>query len=295
MRFTAIAVVGLSICLTSSAGCSPKTARLEMPFPKARQEYPTVLTRREPAPEQWSRAMADPPGTDRFFYTSGDLRLRAWSGKPKLHEGKLPAIVFLHDGFVFLPDDWKSCQIFLDAGFFVMCPTYRGENGNPGHFEMFWGEVDDIRAAVKYLAEKESRVDPERIYVFGHGTGGNLAALVSMYDDQEIQLTASCGGLYPYTIFSKWRQHLPFDGRNPRERQLRTLAGNTEWLKHPHFAYMGDQDELIESIPTFQAEVAETKAPVTITTLAGDHEMSLKVAMRAFVKEITDYEKKKGR
>ncbi len=60
----------------------------------------------------------------------------------------------------------------------LMFPTLRGSFGNPGHQETFFGEVDDVLAAADYLA-KVDYVDPARIYLGGHSTGGTLALLVA--------------------------------------------------------------------------------------------------------------------
>ena len=59
-----------------------------------------------------------------------------------------------------------------------MYPSLRGGNENPGFFEDSYGEVDDVLAAADYLA-KQTDVDPQRIYLGGHSTGGTLALLVA--------------------------------------------------------------------------------------------------------------------
>ena len=64
------------------------------------------------------------------------------------------------------------------AGIVMMYPSLRGGNDNPGRREGFLGEVDDILAAAEYLA-RESYVDPGRIYLGGHSTGGTLAMLAA--------------------------------------------------------------------------------------------------------------------
>ncbi len=48
-----------------------------------------------------------------------------------------------------------------------------GENDNPGQFELFYGEVDDAVAAIDYL-RSVPYVDPSRIYLAGHSTGGSI-------------------------------------------------------------------------------------------------------------------------
>ena len=64
------------------------------------------------------------------------------------------------------------------AGFAVLLPTPRAENGNPGDFEMFFGELDDARAALE-RARSLRGIDPDRIAIFGHSAGAVLTALLS--------------------------------------------------------------------------------------------------------------------
>ena len=60
----------------------------------------------------------------------------------------------------------------------MMFPSLRGGNDNPGVREGFFGEVDDVLAAAEYLS-KQAFVDPQRIYLGGHSTGGTLVLLVA--------------------------------------------------------------------------------------------------------------------
>src|SRR5262249_44512173 len=107
-------------------------------------------------------------GITRTEYESAGRKLKAWVHSPK-GSGPRPALVYLHGGFAFGNDDMEECQPFVAAGFVVMCPSFRGENGNAGNFEMMFGEVDDAAAAVRWLAAQKT-VDPKRIYVFGHSS-----------------------------------------------------------------------------------------------------------------------------
>jgi alpha/beta superfamily hydrolase len=72
----------------------------------------------------------------------------------------------------------QSARAFREAGLVLMLPALRGANENPGHNECLFGEVDDVLAAAAYLATRED-VDPERVYLGGHGVGGTLALLVA--------------------------------------------------------------------------------------------------------------------
>ena len=258
--------------------------KLDRPYLEVRRAHATVLTDMVRAPEKVDVA-APPAGVQEVTYRSGDLQLKAWLVlPPKGPADTFPAIVYLHGGFALGKDDLDPCKPFLDAGYAVFLPSLRGENGNPGHFELLYGEVDDARAALQWLAQ-DKRIDKGRIYAFGHGVGGGLAALLSLWDDVPLLATGSSGGLYPYTVFASWSDILPFDRRNPLERQLRLLLGNTGDMKHPHYAYIGAQDDLKSVVGPAQEELKQTNAPLTITFLDGD-QVTSSPRRRRFIRDI---------
>lgn len=105
---------------------------------------------------------------------------------------KHPAIVWITGGFSnALGEMWgpqsrandQTASAYRDAGIVTLYPTLRGGNDNPGQAEGFFGEVDDILSAADYLATLPY-VDPDRIYLGGHSTGGTLVLLVASYDDR---------------------------------------------------------------------------------------------------------------
>ena len=59
-----------------------------------------------------------------------------------------------------------------------MLPALRGCNENRGSREYFLGEVDDVLAALDFLARRPD-VDPEQVYLGGHSTGATLALLTA--------------------------------------------------------------------------------------------------------------------
>ena len=59
-----------------------------------------------------------------------------------------------------------------------MYASQRGGNMNPGRKEGFLGECDDVLAAARFLAA-QPYVDPNRIFLGGHSTGGTLALFVA--------------------------------------------------------------------------------------------------------------------
>lgn len=70
--------------------------------------------------------------------------------------------------------------------------SWRGESGNPGRFEAFYGEVDDLLAAAAFV-KALPYVDPARVYIAGRGTGGTLALLAAATND-DVRAVFSFGG-----------------------------------------------------------------------------------------------------
>jgi dipeptidyl aminopeptidase/acylaminoacyl peptidase len=100
----------------------------------------------------------------------------------------------------------------------MMYPSLRGGNKNPGFKELCFGEVDDVLAATDYLA-KQPFVDPKRIYLGGHSTGGTLVALVAERSDRYRAVFA----FGPIAAVGNYGvDKLPFDYKDKRELILRS-------------------------------------------------------------------------
>ncbi|RKH12271.1 peptidase [Corallococcus praedator] len=109
---------------------------------------------------------------------------------PVREGGRRPAMVWLHGGFnwgigplAWQPadrDNDQSARAFREAGMVLMLPSLRGANDNPGEHEYFLGEADDVVAAIDFLAQRPD-VDPARIYLGGHSTGGTLALIAAAH------------------------------------------------------------------------------------------------------------------
>ncbi|MGF6213784.1 alpha/beta hydrolase family protein [Comamonas sp. 4034] len=120
-------------------------------------------------------------------YHSGGMPLAGFV-TPNPKDGKRhPVIIWLTGGDSNTLDDFwtegtpgndQSASAFRKADMVMMFPTLRGGNSNPGQREYFWGEVDDVTAAVLFAA-RLPYVDPARIYLGGHSTGATLALLVA--------------------------------------------------------------------------------------------------------------------
>jgi alpha/beta superfamily hydrolase len=114
--------------------------------------------------------------------------MSAWLHEPEYGK-KVPAIIWLTGGFPptgvgdFLTgardhSNDQSASAFRERNFVTMYPAVRGIQGNPGKQESFFGEVDDVLAALRFL-QAHDRVNTEEIYLGGHSTGGTLALLVA--------------------------------------------------------------------------------------------------------------------
>jgi len=121
------------------------------------------------------------------YKSTGNLGLPAFITPDPKDGQKRPAIIWLTGGDTNSLDDFwtpgpesndQSASEFRKAGIVMMFPTLRGGNQNPGGKEFFYGEVDDVLAAANHLAGRPY-VDPNRIYLGGHSTGGTLALLVA--------------------------------------------------------------------------------------------------------------------
>jgi acetyl esterase/lipase len=153
---------------------------------EARRDFRTTISHRpagspplpDPPPELFVRSdyVGASGGTLPAFVTPapGDGRRR-------------PAIIWLTGGETNSLDDFwtpgpeaddQSASAFRAAGLVMMFPTLRGGNGGADGQEYFYGEVDDVLAAAEHLA-RLPYVDPERIYLGGHSTGGTLALLTA--------------------------------------------------------------------------------------------------------------------
>lgn len=104
---------------------------------------------------------------------------------------KHPAIVWISGGDQTIVDFWtprdpendQSAAIFREKGIVTFYPAVRALNGNPGSIEGFYGETDDVVAATKWL-KQQPFVDPDRVFLGGHSTGGTLALLSSEYANE---------------------------------------------------------------------------------------------------------------
>jgi dienelactone hydrolase len=235
----------------------------------ARSRFRTKLLRKGPAPQR-SSPIKPPTGVNEVEYRSGELRLKAWVNRPVDDTGKHPAILFLHGGFAYDKDDWDLTKPFRDAGYVVLTPILRGENGQAGSFTLWYDEVDDVLAAAEYL-KAQPYVDARRLYVAGASAGGTLALFAAMTSKQ-FRAAASYSASPDQALLVKHAKiDLPFDKNNPRELQLRSPLAYAASFKCPVRIYYATQDHFVLTSKR-TAEVAKERGlDVESVRIEGDH------------------------
>ena len=212
---------------------------------EARKGFTTHLMKKQSegdAPEQ--------PPADLFRLTTypsplGDMAAYV---SPSPNDGKKhPAIIWLIGGFSNGIHDtpWQpassqndqSASAYREAGIIMMYPSRRGGNTNPGYREDFLGEADDIIAARDYLA-KLDYVDPNRIYLGGHSTGGTLALIVAELDNK-FRAVFAFGPVDDVSGYGS--DILNYDLSNPKETNLRSPI---KWLQD-----IGNPTYVLKALP----------------------------------------------
>ncbi len=208
----------------------------------ARRGFQTQLVRRETAQEPVQPAPAGVFEVVKFRSKVGDLAayLTPDPGDGKRH----PAIVWITGGDCNTigpvwedadPRDDQTARAFREAGIVMMFPSLRGGNVNPGFKEGFFGEVDDVLSATDFLA-RQTYVDPKRIYLGGHSTGGTLVFLVAASSDR-YRAVFSFGPVDLVRFYPT--QFLPFNTNNSKELALRSPLYWLHSVLSPTFVFEG--------------------------------------------------------
>ena len=219
---------------------------------EARRGFTTRIVRRDSTNEP---VRQPPPNLFRIVrYDSPVGKLAAYLTPDPKDGKKHPAIVWITGGDCNSIDEgcWKegppsndqSANAYRKAGIVMMFPALRGGNDNPGTKESFLGEVDDVIAAADYLRKQEF-IDPDRIYLGGHSTGGTLVLLTAECTDR-FRAVFSFGPVENVAGYGP--EYLPFDQSNPLEVELRSPGPWLSCVRSPVFVLEGTNQGNLQSL-----------------------------------------------
>lgn len=230
--------------LGGSAPTSALTKKYDS-FAQAHDAFTTTLAREENDDD----SIPEPPEGlfDLVSYPSKVGDLAAYVSSDPGDGQKHPLIIWVVGGWGNGIDDFPWCypewdndqtgSAFWQAGLLTMYPSFRGGNGNPGNYETLFGEVDDIVSAYEYAASLPY-VDPERIYLGGHSTGGTRALLASEYTDKF--RAVFCFGAVDEIKYHNSSQ-FTFDTDNEDEYVMRSPIYWLSDVKSPTFLIEGSE------------------------------------------------------
>lgn len=232
----------LFLGIARTAAAQPQANQAATPLAQARHGFATKTVDRGVKDEP----VATPPAEvlQVVHYDSPVGKLPAYLSVAPDSKKRWPAIVWITGGDCnSIGDVWspapkhndQSARAFRESGIITMYPALRGGNGGPGKRESFFGEVDDVLAAAEFL-RKQDFVDPDRIYLGGHSTGGTLALLVAEYGGH-FRAVFSFGPVASVAGYDK--EFLSFDVSNPMEVKLRSPAYWVKSVASPTFVFEG--------------------------------------------------------
>ena len=273
----------IAALLLLTAGCSAPAVSEPIPpaqsglalsretYLAARARFRTNLIRLGPASEHREYPTC-PPDAVEVAYSSagGDLKAFASPVRPGAKPG--PAVLFLHGGFEFGPGHWDLIRPFRDAGYVVLIPTLRGENGQPGTCSLLYDEVDDVLAAAEVLANRPD-VDPTHLYLAGHSVGGTLTLLTALTSDR-FHAAASFSAAPDVVEWSRGRfDRIPFPLDQPEEFRMRSAVAFATGFRCPVRLYFAEEEYWLQPATRRTALLAEQAGlNVRAVELPGGHD-----------------------
>lgn len=208
---------------------------------EARAAHPMAIARQT---REGSPAPVPPEGVMRLVtYPSPAGDMSAYLTPLPKDGARHPAIVWISGGDSnTIGDFWspadpandQTAAAFRKAGIVTLYPATRGGNDDPGYRELFYGEIDDILAAADYLA-KQPGVDPDRIYLGGHSTGGTTVLLAAELSDR-FRGVFAFGPVYD---IREYRDLLPVPITDADQARVRSPGYWLSSIRTPVFVFEG--------------------------------------------------------
>ncbi|MEO1523786.1 MAG: alpha/beta fold hydrolase [Planctomycetota bacterium] len=210
-----------------------------------RAAHPTELTRSGPAPQRY-KLLKGKNGQWLEFPSDGRLLFGYFRAPPNRGSERSPVVVVCHGGFALGEEDIAIADRFVSAGFAVFVPTFRGENGNAGEFEMAYGEVDDVIAALEFAAGLPQTI-PDQVFLAGHSIGA-VSALLAAEMSSTPRAVFCCGAATSWEEIAKevpTDEDAPYAWGNMKEQIARSPASFTKDLRCPAMLAYGSEEPLL--------------------------------------------------
>lgn len=241
-------------------------------YANARKQFHTHLLRKIAAPEKYT-PLGTPPGASRVTYPggpNGSIELVAWLSHYEPGKTLKPAVLFLHGGNATGDGHWALMKPYWEAGFVVLLPSFRGENGQQGNYSGFYDETSDALAAASYL-ENLPGVDRDRLFLAGHSNGGTLSLLASMTRKFRASVPISAG-VNSWRYFNRYSDEICFDDRNEEEFIMRSSVCFGPSLKCPTLLLRGTEERPFDADHKLLMERARVAGmPIDNMLLPGNH------------------------
>ncbi len=242
-----------------------------------RRNFRTALLRKGPSPDQYE-PLTTPSNAQGHTYRSGDggdWELRAWVSIYETTPSLKPAVLFLHGGNSLGHGHWDLMSPYIAAGYVVMMPAFRGENGQNGHFSGFYHEAADAVAAGDYLAHLPG-VDPARVYLAGHSVGGTLTHLAAMMTPMFRAAVPISGNPNAFRFFQRYPEDIRFDFTNPREFEMRSALCFPGSYKCPvHLMRASEEHRQDDTNALLISRAKSLGREIGITVVEGNHNSAL--------------------
>lgn len=235
-----------------------------------RRSFHTRILKAGPAPDGGDPLSPPPEGALVQSYRSGALDLLAWRSRP-VGNGKKPALLFLHGGNALGGGHWELTWPYRKAGYVVMVPAFRAENGQRGVFSGFYDETSDAIAAAEVLAAQPD-VDPSRVFVSGHSVGGTLTLLAALSSKLFRGASSFSGNPSAYAFFERFPEDIRFDVSNPREFEMRSAVCYATSFKCPLLIQHGTLETRSREMSELTVSRARTASlSIDYAPARGDH------------------------
>ncbi|WP_374313296.1 alpha/beta hydrolase family protein [Microbacterium sp.] len=295
----AAAIALIAFALSGCTAASPTPSPVDAALPNA-STLRTIIEAEPEAPvfelvQETTDFDGDP--AEVVAYESGGLDVQAVIRRPPSAAVASPAIVLVHgsvdpEEYSGLTDYDDLADLLVDSGYTVVSPDLRShgdsEDGPSWEVDMDVGATLDVVNAARATAG-DPRVDPNRIALFGHSSGGTLVVKSAVVDPQAARAVVAVAP----THVSPWEDVRRFLSGTPSYDTVVAAHGDAEespdyWREVSALTYVdrmaapllvmhGTSDEIVPVgwSRFLEAQWTDAGKAVTLTEVeGGDHWMN---------------------